>query len=88
MISTHALREEGDMVRCTLRETVFNFYPRPPRGGRPAVGSCKFATPLISTHALREEGDLVVVVDEVGLFGISTHALREEGDARSAALPS
>ena len=34
MISTHALREEGDMVRCTLRETVFNFYPRPPRGGR------------------------------------------------------
>ena len=87
-ISTHALREEGDcsMLSCSIGQD--NFYPRPPRGGRPAVGSCKFATPLISTHALREEGDLVVVVDEVGLFGISTHALREEGDARSAALPS
>ena len=34
-ISTHALREEGDRVFlrsiCPLR----NFYPRPPRGGRP-----------------------------------------------------
>ena len=35
-ISTHALREEGDRVMrrpCGLR--CYNFYPRPPRGGRP-----------------------------------------------------
>ena len=37
-ISIHALREEGD-GRCTgycLRQQ--HFYPRPPRGGRPALG--------------------------------------------------
>ena len=34
-----------------------NFYPRPPRGGRP--GALRPATPerWISIHALREEGD-------------------------------
>ena len=35
-ISIHALREEGD---ATARDTTcrrMNFYPRPPRGGRPA----------------------------------------------------
>ena len=36
-ISIHALREEGDK---DCHETVChpeNFYPRPPRGGRPQV---------------------------------------------------
>ena len=34
-----------------------DFYPRPPRGGRPGniVGAIKQVT--ISIHALREEGD-------------------------------
>ena len=36
-ISTHALREEGDS-RCGGRTPMrFYFYPRPPRGGRPAI---------------------------------------------------
>ena len=36
-----------------------NFYPRPPRGGRP--GSCIFSGSVlyISIHALRGEGDLL-----------------------------
>ena len=36
---------------------VFNFYPRPPRGGRRLFPHlCAFCLP-ISIHALREEGD-------------------------------
>ena len=34
-ISIHALREEGDMVLAAAVCSVSDFYPRPPRGGRP-----------------------------------------------------
>ena len=34
-----------------------DFYPRPPRGGRPEIDSYLEETKLISIHALREEGD-------------------------------
>ena len=56
-ISIHALREEGDMARARMRSTSWNFYPRPPRGGRrwQLFGS-QHKRP-ISIHALREEGD-------------------------------
>ena len=56
-ISIHALREEGDEHCSTGKPAKPNFYPRPPRGGRPVykpAGSVAFA---ISIHALREEGD-------------------------------
>ena len=33
-ISIHALREEGDPSTNCVRLSRFNFYPRPPRGGR------------------------------------------------------
>ena len=36
-ISIHALREEGDRVRFLRSSQRHNFYPRPPRGGRPAT---------------------------------------------------
>ena len=39
-------------------QTSHNFYPRPPRGGRPGLYSLIFGSKLISIHALREEGDL------------------------------
>ena len=42
------------MDRCSF---VANFYPRPPRGGRPASFATGSAINLISIHALREEGD-------------------------------
>ena len=38
-------------------EGLENFYPRPPRGGRPAVSVIHQNTVIISIHALREEGD-------------------------------
>ena len=34
-ISTHALREEGDIADCVPVPSGRYFYPRPPRGGRP-----------------------------------------------------
>ena len=36
-ISIHALREEGDIIFFMLVSPFNNFYPRPPRGGRPQV---------------------------------------------------
>ena len=35
-ISIHALREEGDFLGCIIKWRYAHFYPRPPRGGRPA----------------------------------------------------
>ena len=56
-ISIHALREEGDL-NCTVSSHIIeNFYPRPPRGGRPETPSLSQAWMKISIHALREEGD-------------------------------
>ena len=37
-ISIHALREEGDFLRGQSSCARRNFYPRPPRGGRPLSG--------------------------------------------------
>ena len=37
IISIHALREEGDVTSGLLCFPVLDFYPRPPRGGRPAI---------------------------------------------------
>ena len=34
-ISIHALREEGDRLGFEVHTIGGNFYPRPPRGGRP-----------------------------------------------------
>ena len=34
-ISIHALREEGDSTSASHEGSGVNFYPRPPRGGRP-----------------------------------------------------
>ena len=38
VISIHALREEGDLNPPTQEKRPTNFYPRPPRGGRPSAG--------------------------------------------------
>ena len=57
------------------------FYPRPPRGGRPAnPAGCTRGEQRISIHALREEGDIYDVRNPLKLRQISIHALREEGD--------
>ena len=56
-ISIHALREEGDADGVSLAAVIQNFYPRPPRGGRPSVVILGVIDTGISIHALREEGD-------------------------------
>ena len=57
LISIHALREEGDRGCAGTGRPSADFYPRPPRGGRPFPGELKPALGSISIHALREEGD-------------------------------
>ena len=39
-ISIHALREEGDGTSSPRPSAHSNFYPRPPRGGRPERSGC------------------------------------------------
>ena len=56
-ISIHALREEGDDQIPLEQWYQTNFYPRPPRGGRPAGLGFQQLLRDISIHALREEGD-------------------------------
>ncbi len=58
----------------------YNFYPRPPRGGRPGQHGGAECDHNISIHALREEGDLANIGEQAILNKISIHALREEGD--------
>ena len=65
---------------AVLSPSTSNFYPRPPRGGRPEIDSYLEETKLISIHALREEGD-VHGLEKALSQKISIHALREEGDA-------
>ena len=43
--------------------SVRDFYPRHPRGGRPALGALEGVYGRISIHALREEGDASAAVD-------------------------
>ena len=65
---------------------TYDFYPRPPRGGRPSNFFQKTLDKIISIHALREEGDVPQVTAPAGGWAISIHALREEGDPAYTAL--
>ena len=78
LISIHALREEGDICVLLLRNVVFNFYPRPPRGGRRVRVGDDLALRQISIHALREEGDLslIAVVAATAIAFLSTPSAR------------
>ena len=78
-ISIHALREEGDNEKPVALPNEPDFYPRPPRGGRPRFGRCCRCGLSISIHALREEGDESDEM-EIRFYSSSIHALREEGD--------
>ena len=79
-ISIHALREEGDrfcMVQCNHSK---DFYPRPPRGGRPTFCVfCKAFLTFLSTPSARRATDHCR--GRRWACGISIHALREEGDS-------
>ena len=59
-LSTPSARRATGMTRI-VSWYLFNFYPRPPRGGRLRKGRhCNFFQ-VISIHALREEGDLCII---------------------------
>ena len=59
---------------------MYNFYPRPPRGGRRSCLMISGVAKAISIHALREEGDDKAANKYADKQIISIHALREEGD--------
>ena len=58
-ISIHALREEGDGHPVTKKTCLWDFYPRPPRGGRPR-STRSSATPslFLSTPSARRATQL------------------------------
>ena len=78
-ISIHALREEGDWSAERSRHRLWNFYPRPPRGGRRQLQRVNippndfYPRPPRGGRLALQGGDLIV-------GQISIHALREEGD--------
>ena len=80
-ISTHALREEGDVKLLSLccHQVKISTHALREEGDRMAALPARARSP-ISTHALREEGDLAVEL-RTPAYRISTHALREEGDS-------
>ena len=78
-ISIHALREEGDPSSGIPLGVQRNFYPRPPRGGRPSTDETT-TEPVVflSTPSARRATGAGCSPDPAG--SISIHALREEGD--------
>ena len=53
-ISIHALREEGDFGDVAVVPNLLDFYPRPPRGGRPDISRAGFmAWVFLSTPSAR-----------------------------------
>ena len=82
-ISIHALREEGDGDGRAQRPTGCNFYPRPPRGGRPRGKQEQNGKLLfLSTPSARRATRAGHITAHFG--NISIHALREEGDSTGA----
>ena len=79
-LSTPSARRATSKVTSKTGWEV-DFYPRPPRGGRPEHEEFKRRLEEISIHALREEGDASSVCEMGMLRVISIHALREEGDS-------
>ena len=80
-ISIHALREEGDASWSGLPISLSNFYPRPPRGGRPPRR--RLLPPLCRNFYPRPPrgGRPTTLPNLVEQHTISIHALREEGDS-------
>ena len=81
-LSTPSARRATLYIGAKLRD-ILNFYPRPPRGGRPARSTeSSSASIFLSTPSARRatgNGTNQDVPQQ-----ISIHALREEGDLPAA----
>ena len=77
-ISIHALREEGDKDTKVFTQTAKNFYPRPPRGGRPPSSTAQADTSglFLSTPSARRATVVVVIVGSVEMLFLSTPSAR------------
>ena len=81
MISIHALREEGDEEFLAIPSDLYDFYPRPPRGGRRFKRRQDVKLTLfLSTPSARRATRQAFQVQKY--YEISIHALREEGDQK------
>ena len=78
-ISIHALREEGDSHPSANLPSSINFYPRPPRGGRPINSLLVNGREIFLSTPSARRATYILEQHEI-LVGISIHALREEGD--------
>ena len=79
-LSTPSARRATNCSNCHVCD-IFNFYPRPPRGGRlPAVLSLGFVLTDFYPRPPRG-GRLSSQLTVHSIASISIHALREEGDA-------
>ena len=79
VISIHALREEGDLEQSQRSMESCNFYPRPPREGRPEERWQAHSQAIfLSTPSARRATIRRASIDPD--IAISIHALREEGD--------
>ena len=80
-LSTPSARR-ATAATLTLRAQIENFYPRPPRGGRPCAG--QFPADRVNFYPRPPRGGRPnLYMGKENNIDISIHALREEGDARS-----
>ena len=79
LISIHALREEGDSTSIAATTRLGDFYPRPPRGGRPSTPPPWSSVAHFYPRPPRG-GRPILRSAVLAAKGISIHALREEGD--------
>ena len=63
-LSTPSARR-ATVQACRAVQKAGNFYPRPPRGGRPRPHGAVRTGQRISIHALREEGDQYETLKEI-----------------------
>ena len=85
MISIPALREEGDIYESEEFGYFFDFYPRPPRGGRRST-FLQFNQLFLFLSPPSARRATACHDSQVRLLLISIPALREEGDSSSTGM--
>ena len=88
IISIHAPREGSDSKTPTSASITSYFYPRSPRGERPAPGITRDSSAFISIHAPREGSDVHLIMFMTYPVMISIHAPREGSDVMDNGDPA